>query len=175
MERKTLIVDIFGGPGIGKSTLAAGTYANLSMRGHNVELIREYVKPWAYRAHEITQWDEAYLFAKQLRAESALYGKIDIVLTDRPLRMSAVYEKLYSPQRNKMFDLVNSVHQEQEEAGIHHLSLLVTRKTKYSVLGRFEDEASAIKVDQICDELYSPQKVNTLEDVLDAIKKSQVK
>jgi pantothenate kinase len=44
---KTTIINVYGGPGAGKSTSAAYLYYLLKVAGKNVELVREYVKDWA--------------------------------------------------------------------------------------------------------------------------------
>lgn len=49
---KTLVVNLFGGPGTGKSTLSANIFARLKMDGVDVEMAPEYVK-------EVV-WEESY-------------------------------------------------------------------------------------------------------------------
>ena len=41
-------INIYGGPGVGKSTLAASIFAFMKKRGDNVELVQEFVKQFAY-------------------------------------------------------------------------------------------------------------------------------
>ena len=44
-----LRVNFYGGPGVGKSTLAARVYAELNSAGAvSTELVREFIKTWAY-------------------------------------------------------------------------------------------------------------------------------
>lgn len=40
----TLVVNLFGGPGSGKSTGAAYVFARLKMLGYNAELVTEFAK-----------------------------------------------------------------------------------------------------------------------------------
>ena len=40
----TLVVNFFAGPGAGKSSMAAGLFAELKFRGVNCELATEYAK-----------------------------------------------------------------------------------------------------------------------------------
>lgn len=44
MLRKCTVINLFGGPSAGKSTLAAGVFYNLKCMGINCELITEYPK-----------------------------------------------------------------------------------------------------------------------------------
>src|SRR4051812_8750331 len=93
--RKTFVVNLFGGPGVGKSTLAAEIFVTLKKRGIEVELIQEYVKAWAWDGKPVGTFDQLYILAKQLKLETRLYGKVDVVVTDSPLLFSPIYERFY--------------------------------------------------------------------------------
>ena len=49
------IVNLFGGPGTGKSICAAQIFVDLKFKNKNVELITEYTKDatWEKRSHEL--------------------------------------------------------------------------------------------------------------------------
>jgi tRNA uridine 5-carbamoylmethylation protein Kti12 len=87
-SRKTTIINLYGGPGTGKSTSAAYLYYILKAEGHNVELVREYVKDWAWEGRQISTYDQIYFLGKQVRRESLLYGKVDWIITDSPVMMN---------------------------------------------------------------------------------------
>jgi hypothetical protein len=40
----TVVVNLFGGPGTGKSTTASGVFYHLKRDNRNVELVQEYAK-----------------------------------------------------------------------------------------------------------------------------------
>lgn len=147
----TTIINLYGGPGSGKSTLAAGTYAQCKQHGQSVELVREYVKAWAWRGDAIRRWDELYIFAKQLREESNLYGKVDLIITDRPLGLSVVYERMYgAPGACMLRETYEHVRAMQHREGIRSVDLLVRRTKPYVTAGRFESEDDARRVDELC-------------------------
>ena len=87
-EKKTTIINLYGGPGTGKSTSAAYFYYLLKAQGKNVELVREYVKDWAWEGRKISTYDQIYFLGKQVRRESMLYGKVDWIVTDSPIMMN---------------------------------------------------------------------------------------
>lgn len=43
-KRKTCVINIIGGPGLGKTTMAALIFANLKKKGFIVEYVQEYAK-----------------------------------------------------------------------------------------------------------------------------------
>ncbi len=55
---KTTIINLYGGPGAGKSTSAAYLYYLLKCQQENVELVREYVKKWAWENRPCGVYDE---------------------------------------------------------------------------------------------------------------------
>jgi hypothetical protein len=148
VPRPTTIINLWGGPGSGKSTTAAEVFAIMKHAGMSVELITEYVKAWAWRGERIGEFDDIYLFAKQSRRESACYGKVDWLITDSPLGLSAVYERLYHPSNTFMRDVCAAHRTRQHAAGITHVNCLVRRVQA----GRYEDETAARRVDGIVEE-----------------------
>lgn len=167
----TTIINLFGGPGCGKSTLAAGVYSELKRAGESVELVREYVKAWAWRGERIRAWDELYIFAKQLREESNLYGKVDFIVTDRPLGLSVVYERMYGyPGASMLYDTYMHVLGRQLRDDVRSIDLIVRREKPYVKSGRFESEDDARKVDGLCLECFPTlHSVSSVEDVIEAL------
>lgn len=168
MTKRTQVIELWGGPGCGKSTLAAAVFAEMKNRGLSVELVREYAKAWAWRGEPIRAQDELYIFAKQLREESNVYGKVDWIVTDRPLALSIVYARMYTPESEMMRTTVNAVLREQPN--VHRHSLLVERRKAYVSAGRFESEAGARTIDRVCrDVMPNVSTVSKVADVFAAV------
>lgn len=168
----TTLINLYGGPGCGKSTLAADVYAALKKGGASVELVREYVKDWAWRGTAVGRWDQPYLIAKQLRAESALYGKVEFIITDSPILLATVFEARYQPNSYIGRELAWQIRTEQEASGtIHNVDLIVRREHPFEQSGRFEDEAASREIDAACAALFTGKApvVSSVEDVLQAV------
>lgn len=86
-----LVLNLFGPPCSGKSTLAAGIFYSLKCRGYNVEMALEYVKDSVYDGNSWPFKDQIYVFANQLKRLRQYEGKVDIVVTDSPLLLSHVF------------------------------------------------------------------------------------
>lgn len=162
----TTIINLWGGAGCGKSTLAALLYAHMKMQGRGVELVREYVKTWAWEGRPIRSEDELYIFTKQLRAEAHLYGKVEWIVTDRPLGLSVVYQRFF--KGNGAIETIwQGIMHEQSEKGIKHLNLMVARNHPYQSAGRNQTEEESKAVDKICREVMPGMPlVSTPEQIL---------
>lgn len=86
-----IVINLYGGPGIGKSTAAALLYATLKARGYDCELVTEFARDLI--------WDESYkilenqifIFANQYHRLWRV--KADYVIMDSPLLLTLPYDK----------------------------------------------------------------------------------
>lgn len=88
---KTRFVNLFGAPGAGKSTTAAGVYAQLSQRGYDVELVPEFAKELVWENNASALTNQAYVTARQFYMIHRLDGKCRWVITDSPALLGAAY------------------------------------------------------------------------------------
>ena len=144
--KSTTVIELYAGPGAGKSTLAAGLFSEMKSRLLSVELVTEVAKEWAWSDRRICGLDESVLYGRQLERESRLYGKVDYVITDRPLKMSAIYAGFYGTfQDEEIFNAL--VARDTKLAGVDRVPFFVTREKPYNQEGRFEDEHKARALD----------------------------
>jgi nicotinamide riboside kinase len=102
---ETMVINLFGGPGCGKSTTMARLFADLKSMGMNVEMVSEFAKDLVYEMRQETMKDELYIFAKQHHRMFRVNGKVDVIITDRPLLLTNVYVSLYLPDDEYSNDL----------------------------------------------------------------------
>jgi predicted ATPase len=135
-------INLWGGPGAGKSTMAAYLYAELKAIGFKVEFSQENFKPWAYQGRKASGYDDLLLFAQQLHAEEVyLRNGVDYVVVDCPPLMCCVYNKSRVPCHA---DLVN-IAMGYEEA-YKSINIFLEREQVYQEHGRIHssDEAKVI-------------------------------
>lgn len=164
----TVIVNLYAASGSGKSTLAAELFVALKKQGRNVELVTEYVKAWAWQDIGIRGWADAiYISGKQLRRESILYGKVDVIITDSPLGLGMCYEHFYRPGENvcaKFYEAIR--HQQASEGVVTNLDFHLMRSHAYVPAGRYETEDQARQVDRLIRQMIPGQNVTGIEDIL---------
>lgn len=146
---KTTIINVYGGPGSGKSTSAAYLYYLLKVAGENVELVREYVKDWAWEGRKFSVYDEIYFLGKQVRHESMLFGKVDWIITDAPVYMTAYYASLYCqpPLAQGVVAAAQAFYQQAQDDGHQHLHVMLSRTMPYQAEGRYQNQEQALAVD----------------------------
>lgn len=165
----TTIINLYCGPGGGKSTSAAYLFYQLKKLGKNVELVREYVKDWAWEKRHINAYDQLYFLGKQSRRESMLYGKVDYIVTDSPIWLSAYYAQLYCPifvSEGVRAATVAFYHQARHDGHAHQHVQLVRSKA-YNPAGRFQTEVQARELDGDIQNFLKNVKVSTIESGTD--------
>jgi len=65
MEKETLIVNLFGGPGTGKSTLCADLFAKLKWRHTNCEMALEFAKDKVWEESFKVLDNQIYIFGQR--------------------------------------------------------------------------------------------------------------
>lgn len=141
----TTYINIFGGPGIGKSTLAAGIFSEMKRQGKSVELVTEFAKDLVWENRRDTLAVQPYVSMKQFRNLFRLQGKVDYVVTDSPLLKDSVYAHRFTPDLPQAYhDLLGHLHTSLGD----HINIFLTRSHAYDKVGRYQSEDEAIKIDE---------------------------
>lgn len=143
----TKVINLLGGSGLGKSTTAALLYGEMKQRGYNVELVREYVKEWAWAGKKVGRFGQPIIYGQQLQRETDLYGKVDFIVTDSPLVLCPVYQQFYAGHDSLKTQVLNDIRLARAE-GVDHMNFLLDRRKPFKEDGRFETEAMAKEVDR---------------------------
>lgn len=166
--KKTTVINLYAASGAGKSTLAAEVFVELKKQGREVELVTEYVKAWAWQDIGIKNWADAiYISGKQLRRESVLYGKVDVIITDSPLGLGMCYEHYYRPGESICREFYESVRKQQASCGfVTNLDFHLMRNHAYVSSGRYETENQARDVDRVIRQMVPGLNITGKADIL---------
>jgi hypothetical protein len=167
----TLVINMLGGSGIGKSTTAAGLYYQMKLNHMNVELVREYVKVLAWQGTKIGRFDQVNIFGEQCKLEHTLYGKVDYIVTDSPIILAPIYEIFYHND-SMMEEAALKFLKKSRESGIEQLNILLKRNKPYDPKGRFQTEQEAITVDKLTLDFLN--KYNIAYSVVDGPEENRV-
>ena len=142
---KTIIVNLFGVPSAGKSRGAAYIFSMLKGHGINAELITEFAKDKVWENNTEVFKNQAYIFGKQSFRISRCRDKVDVIVTDSPLPLSAFYNSdpvLGDSFNETVMNVFNSY---------DNMNYLLTRSTPYNPIGRHqtEEESNALAVPMV--------------------------
>lgn len=137
---KTKVLEFYGGPGIGKSTLAAKMYVYLKERRCDAELVREFVREFAWHQYlELDQCDQLFAIAQQMKRELALFGNVKYLVTDGPVLMNYIYALVYPtslPVRHAAKAQVKAFYKEAKAKGVQHIPIIINRVFAYDKTNR---------------------------------------
>ena len=141
----TLNVNLFGGPGTGKSTMMAALFAELKMDGCNVEMSHEFAKKKVWEESFGVLDDQYYIFGKQYHGLHILQDKVDAVITDSPLLLSLIYakDKIAENCWDAFEELVVT-----SSGNMDNLNIFLMREKEYNPAGRMQNEGEAKEIDK---------------------------
>lgn len=91
--QKTKVINLYAGPGAGKTTAALQICLELKKLGINAEYVSEFAKDLIYDGKEEMLKDQRYVTDGQYERLNRLRGKVDVIVTDSPLLLGQVYGK----------------------------------------------------------------------------------
>jgi tRNA uridine 5-carbamoylmethylation protein Kti12 len=136
-----LIVNMFGGPGRGKSTTAYRLIGLLKSKNHKAELVVESAKnaAWTNAKHKLE--DQVYLVATHNHDLRVLENQVDIIVTDGSLLNCLAYA---DPETQKMeIELSKELYSRYKNIGF-----IVPRKEIYMQYGRSQNRDEAEVLDK---------------------------
>mgnify|MGYP003330819879 CR=1 FL=1 len=157
------IINLFGGPGIGKSTQASGLFTEMKRNHMSVEYTYEFPKEVAWEGNISQLRDQFFITANQHRNISRLYGKVDYIIVDSPIILGCFYEQRYGDGypankysmtgfSNFLWDLFGQY---------DNINILLKRNNDtYDPNGRLQDLKEAQEID---DDIKKTLLVNSIE------------
>ena len=139
----SLRINFFGGPGVGKSTLAAQLFGWLKAENFDAELVQEFVKTWAYQGRQLKSFDHVFTFASQLHTEDLyLQSGVNMIVTDSPVLLQVMYQYMRNlPGQVEMRHIAESFEDQHPS-----INFLVKRRVEYKPQGRYETPEAAAAI-----------------------------
>ena len=162
MYKHNKIVNLFAGPGSGKSTTASGLFHLLKLDNRKTELVTEYAKDAVYEQREKTLANQFYVSAKQhhriwriLKYWHDKNVKNGTILTDSPFILGLMYLEKNDSAADKFKEFLL-----EEYNKMNNINIFITRVKKYDAHGRLQSEAEARKLD---DDIRNFLKENSIQ------------
>lgn len=140
MIKQTLVVNLLGGPGTGKSSVRAGVFHDLKFKGINCEEATEFAKDLTWQKSQFSLQNQIHVFGEQHHRIWKLLGQVDVVITDSPLLLTPIYD---SSNNSELTDLAL-----KEFFKMKNLVFFLKRVKSYNPSGRNQTELEAKEIDQ---------------------------
>ena len=139
MKNKTIIINLFGAPCSGKSTVASYLFYKLKTIGYKCELVTEFAKDKTYENNETALSDQIFMFANQnYRINQIIKNEnLSFIITDSPLLLNIIYNKDTYVDR-KLNELVKAVFDSH-----NNFNIFLTRGEDYQTYGRNQTKEEA--------------------------------
>jgi hypothetical protein len=141
MKDIKLLVNVFGAPKSGKTTMMASVLAYLKLRGIKCEMATDYPKEIIYEERFSLLKRQLYILAKQEKRIYDLYKYSDVVITDCPILHSIVYN---SEEFQTLHPFIIKMHESYNNLN------LVLKRTKQPNYG--------------CFKIFSPEQLTEIEN-----------
>ncbi len=134
------VINLFGAPSSGKSTVASGLFYLMKINKMSVELVTEFAKDLHLEGREIIFGDQNYIFAEQTRRVRRIEGNYEFAVTDSPILLPAFYEK------DKHLPSFNSLVMEEFDR-YRNFNYFLSRNHSFETNGRRHNETQALAID----------------------------
>ncbi len=172
--KKTVVINIIGGPGTGKTTVSADLFSKLKRLNYDVENVSEFAKELVWENNIAAFNDRLYMHAMQNHRLFQMKGKLDYIITDSPLILTSIYNNFYlkdtqSANYNEMIECVV----DETWNLYNNVTYLIERETDYNTVGRRENASEALEIDNRIKEYLNkhniPYKILKVDEAVDKI------
>lgn len=152
MNKQTKIINLFGGPSIGKSSVASGVFHELKRRHISVDVPYEFPKVLAWDKNYPAIRDQFYVIGNQHRGIARSYGEVDYIVVDSPILLSLIYKNFYddTPTYPSSFygkefdDFILSLHNKYDSINV----FLKRDINAFQDDGRYQNLQESITIDE---------------------------
>ncbi len=134
----TTVINLYGGPGSGKSTCAASVFSRLKNKGINAELVTEFAKELVWGESMKTLNNQIYIFGKQHNRLWRLLDQVEVIVTDSPLLLSCIYGNPSETFDKLVFEEFNKM---------DNINVFLSRVKEYNPKGRYQTLEEARELD----------------------------
>lgn len=157
--KNTIIINLFAGPGAGKSTGATYIFSKLKMAGVDAEYVSEFAKDKVWENNSEVFKCQFYVTGKQSFKISRCYGKVEVIVTDSPILLGAAYAD-NTPLKDACLYEFNRYE-------MNNFNVLLKRVKPYNPNGRHQTEEQAKLIDGEMKNLLDSTKTDYIEETGD--------
>jgi len=156
---ESYIINLYGAPGTGKSTLAAELFAELKKRNISTEITLEFAKELVYSEDKRLLRDQLIVLAEQYRRIFVLNKKVHFIITDSPVLLSIFYNRRNGSYYDPFFtEIALQAHEK-----FNNINFLLERDFGYNSQGRNESEQEAEVIQSGIKKFFRKRKIDFVQ------------
>lgn len=152
--KNTIIVNLYGGPGTGKSSGAAYIFSKLKMSGVDAEYVSEFAKDKVWEGNQEVFKCQFYITGKQTYRIARCFGKVDVIVTDSPIRLGKIYADLIGRTKLGLACI-----EEADQYRGNTIEIFLERVKPYNPNGRNQAEEESKEIDKTIRNMLDEQGV----------------
>lgn len=164
---KTKIINFIGGAGIGKSTMAALTFAELKSMHFKTEYVQEYAKMLVYKKDFDTLDNQYLVSSEQYKMLKAVDGQVEYICSDSPLIIGLFYNRDYITNVCNVQKTEAMILSKINEFDNIYIYLERNKEYPFEKEGRVHDENQSIVIDRKLKELLDEFNIKYLSIISD--------
>ncbi|HUS50731.1 MAG TPA: AAA family ATPase [Candidatus Paceibacterota bacterium] len=152
-NKEAIVINLIGGPGCGKSIMAAKLFEKLKLKYISCDISMEYIKrKLREKALKVIE-SQIYIFGKQQFQLFTMKDEVEVIITDSPIILSAIYDKTNCPHLKALILKEFSVYK--------NLTYFIDRdeEVEYEQEGRYQDLKGAKEVDKKVKKFMNDHKI----------------
>ncbi|MDD3232406.1 MAG: AAA family ATPase [Clostridia bacterium] len=156
---ESYVINLYGAPGTGKSTLAAELFAELKKKNISTEITLEFAKELVYSEDKRLLCDQLIVLAEQYRRIFVLNKKVDFIITDSPVLLSIFYNRRNGSYHDPFFtEIALQAHEK-----FNNINFLLERDFGYNSQGRNENEQEAEVIQSGIKNFFQQKKIDFIQ------------
>lgn len=166
-NKNTIVVNLYGGPGCGKSTGAAYIFSKLKMMGIDTEYVSEFAKDKTWENNSEVFNNQLYISGKQSFKLSRCIGKVDVIVTDCPLLLGIIYNNIQREDDLKgLGDYINGLNEAllSVYAKYNNINIVLKRTKPYNSNGRSQTEEESKTIGAVIRGMLGDNKIPYIEE-----------
>lgn len=145
--KNTVVINLFAGPGAGKSTCAWEIASTLKKLGYVAEYVPEYAKELVWDEN-FKMLDGSYqnhkaILDEQTHRVDRLYGKVDFIVCDSPIMLNANYFKGAPSETADYEKMVYDIF-----SNYNNFSIFINREKNFEQAGRIQNLQESKQIDE---------------------------
>lgn len=152
MIKNTIIINLFGGSCVGKSTLASDIFAKLKRKDIEVEIAVEHARELIWENQFPTLENQVYILGIQCHRIERMLGKVDFIIAEAPLLHCIIYTLLPNKEKILLNPNYNQLSQKFNDFNLelfnryNNINYLIERCKPFSCVGRSQKDEEESKL-----------------------------